>query len=269
MLRDSTVRNTVRMWLYFPVDVYEAVARRKSPLIPPRGMRFRDSSTYLSVGKRGVESLIRECGLQPGHNILDVGCGTGAMALPLMDYLTTGSYVGFDIVPSWITWCQRHITSRNPRFHFELIDVYSKQYNSSGTLNAETLRFPYGGDSFDCVVLMSIFTHMRPAEIRNYIREVSRVMKEGAKSFITAFLINEESAEAIKKGRSAFSFKHKFGDCLVIDEMFPEAAIAVPEDQLVSWLADVGLSVEKVTYGSWAGRSSPENLHDDLIVQKL
>jgi hypothetical protein len=191
------------------------------------------------------------------------------MALPLLDYLTTGSYEGFDIVPSWITWCQAHITRTNPRFRFAFIDVYSKHYNSSGKLTAEALKFPYDGDVFDCVMLMSVFTHMLPAGIRNYIHELSRVMKPGANAFVTTFLLNEESGAAITNGMSLLAFPHQLGECLVMDEVFPETAIAVPEDQMMSWFSEAGFRVTTAMYGSWAGRSDRENLHDDLVVQKL
>jgi cyclopropane fatty-acyl-phospholipid synthase-like methyltransferase len=269
MLQNSTVRNTVRLCVYFPVDVCEVVARKKSPFIPPRGMRFNDTKTYLFLGKRGLDSLIQHCQLRPDHKVLDVGCGTGSMALPLTDYLTNGSYEGFDIVPSWIAWCQRHITRRNPLFRFVFVDVYSKHYNSSGKLTAETLKFPYDEGVFDCVLLMSIFTHMLPTGIRNYIHELSRVMKTGGHAFITTFLLNEESTAAINDGRSAISFQHSLDGCLIIDKIFPESAIAVPERQLLAWFSEAGLRVTNTMYGSWAGRKGRENLHDDVVVQKL
>jgi cyclopropane fatty-acyl-phospholipid synthase-like methyltransferase len=269
MLQNSSVRNTVRVWMYVPVDICEVVARKKPSLVPPRGMRFNDTKTYISLGKRGLDRLIQKCQLQPDQRVLDVGCGTGSMALPLLDYLTQGSYEGFDIVSSWIVWCQRHITRENSRFKFTFVDVYSKQYNSAGNLTSETLRFPYEREQFDCVMLMSIFTHMLPAAIHNYINELSRVMKPGAKAFITTFLLNDESELAIKSGRSAIPFPHRLGDCLVMDKFFPEAAITIPENQVRSWFSDAGFQVTGVAYGSWAGRSDSENLHDDLIVQKL
>jgi ubiquinone/menaquinone biosynthesis C-methylase UbiE len=268
ILGNSTVRNAVRMCVYFPVELYETITRKRSPLIPPRGMRFNDTNTYISLGKRHLDLLASDYQLRPEDNVLDVGCGTGSMALPLTGYLTVGKYEGFDIVPSWIAWCQSHITPGNPSFRFIFIDVYSKHYNSSGKLTADTLKFPYQSGTFDCVLLQSIFTHMLPAGIRNYLHELSRVMKTGARASITTFLLNKESSAAIQNGRSAIPFQYRLGDCLVIDQMFPESAIAVPEDQLMAWFSEAGLAVTKIAYGSWAGRNGCENLHDDLMVHK-
>jgi cyclopropane fatty-acyl-phospholipid synthase-like methyltransferase len=269
VLQNSRLRNAARICVYSPTDVFEMIAGKKPTLVPPRGMRFSNTKTYVSLGKINFNYLIRLCELQPDHKVLDVGCGTGSMALPLLDYLSSGSYEGFDIVSSWISWCQKNISRRNPRFRFKFVDVYSKQYNSSGKLTSETLQFPYDNAVFDCAMLMSVFTHMLPGAIRNYIHELSRVMKTGAKAFVTTFLLNEESEAAIGKGKSLLSFRYHLGDCMVIDEFFPEAAIAVPEQKVMLWLSDVGLRVSGVTYGSWAGRPVRENLHDNLILQKL
>ena len=88
MLQNSAVRNTIRIGLYSPVDAWELVARKKPPLIPPRGMRFNDTRTYLSLAKHNLNQLTQHCQLRPDHNVLDVGSGSGSMALPLLDYLT-------------------------------------------------------------------------------------------------------------------------------------------------------------------------------------
>jgi ubiquinone/menaquinone biosynthesis C-methylase UbiE len=269
MLQNSAVRNRFRLCLYFPVDAWESITSERPPLVAPRGMRFNDTRTYLSLAKHGLSLLVQHCRLQPHHNVLDVGCGSGSMALPLFDYLRTGTYEGFDIVPSWITWCQEHITRKNPRFRFTFVDVYSKHYNSTGKLTSDTLNFPYGDALFDCVMLMSVFTHMLPAGIHNYIREISRVMKTGGNAFITTFLLNEESRQAIKDQRTALPFAHRLGDCFVMDNVFPETAIAIPEDQMMAWFSEAGLQVTSVTRGSWAGRSGPENLHDNVVLHKL
>jgi hypothetical protein len=117
---------------------------------------------------------------------------------------------------------------------------------------------------------MSIFTHMLPAAIHNYINELSRVMKPGAKAFITTFLLNEESELAIKSGRSAIPFPHSSWRLLGDGQVLPG-----------SGNYHTGKSGQELVFGcrvsddwsriwrSWAGRSDSENLHDDLIVQKL
>lgn len=268
LLQNSSVRNAVRMCLYFPVDVYETVTRQKPALVPPRGMRYNNTRAYLDVAKVGLAQVIHTCGLKPHHNILDVGCGSGSVAVPLLGYLKQGTYDGFDIVPSWISWCQKNITATNPNFRFKFVDVHSKHYNSSGKITSESLRFPYADRSFDCVMLFSIFTHMRLVGIANYISEIARVLKPGGHGFITSFLLNDESRKAIAEGRSSLPFPYSFEGCLILDDTFPETAIATPERQILEWLGHAGLRVKDIRRGSWAGRSGQPNLHDDLVIEK-
>ena len=48
--------------------------------------------------------------------MLDVGCGTGRMAVPLTGYLSDEEYEGFDLMPEVIEWCQENITPDIPTF---------------------------------------------------------------------------------------------------------------------------------------------------------
>lgn len=154
----------------------------------------------------GIEFLkyFREIGeLKPHHNVLDVGCGIGRMAIPLAGYLTgKGSYKGFDIVPAGVEWCQSNITPKFPSFEFTIADIYNKLYNPNGTQQSENYAFPYDAGSFDFVFLTSVFTHMYAEDLENYLAEVSRVLRPGGTCLITFFLINEDSQQQIDSGKS-------------------------------------------------------------------
>jgi SAM-dependent methyltransferase len=141
---------------------------------------------------------------------LDVGSGIGRMALPLTRYLSErGTYDGIEIVPSGVKWCRKAITPRHPNFRFHEIDVYNLEYNPKGRLKADEYRFPFPDASFDFMFLTSIFTHMLPRDIENYVGELGRVAAPGARCFITLFLLNEESRSAIRKGGLALHFDHE------------------------------------------------------------
>ena len=102
---------------------------------------------------------------------MDVGCGIGRMAVPLINYLTeVGSYDGFDIIKPNINWCMNNITPRFPHFRFQHVDIYNKHYNNTGTLQANTFSFPYPDESFNFVLLTSVFTHMLPVDLRHYLQ---------------------------------------------------------------------------------------------------
>jgi SAM-dependent methyltransferase len=231
-------------------------------------MRFDSAESYVHLGKITLAALQEFCELRPDSRVLDVGCGAGRMAAAFVGYLTSGEYEGFDIVSSWINWCQENMTRQYPNIRFVWADVYSKHYNSNGKVEAKDFVFPYENNSFDCALVMSVFTHMLPAGIENYIRQLARVLKVGSKAFVTTLLLNNESFKAIENGTSVFDLRSQIGDCRVVDPDFPETTIAIPEEHMLKWLAEAGLK-PTVMYGSWSGRKNCHGLHDDIIVEKL
>jgi cyclopropane fatty-acyl-phospholipid synthase-like methyltransferase len=42
-------------------------------------------------------AFLREYGLEPGHVLVDVGCGTLRGGIPIIEYLDAGSYIGIDV----------------------------------------------------------------------------------------------------------------------------------------------------------------------------
>lgn len=176
-----SLRFIARRLFYFPVDLYETVFRRRDKMIPPRGMIFIGSGDFAKQGKHLCDLVIKQTGLQPDGKILDVGCGIGRLAVPLTRYLgPQGAYEGFDIVKKGIDWCERKITARFPNFHFLYIDLKNDLYNLSTEAEAGNFTFPYPENHFDCVVLTSVFTHMMPEDVQNYLTQISRVMKRKA-----------------------------------------------------------------------------------------
>jgi ubiquinone/menaquinone biosynthesis C-methylase UbiE len=172
-----------------------------------RKVRHVGAGDFDEIGKTFLRYFIELGDLKPGDTVLDVGCGFGRMALPLTGYLRAeGRYCGIDIVRAPIRWCQRHIATRHPNFCFEVADVYKKAYNPRGRYEASDYRLPYDSGSFDFVFLVSVFTHLLPPELRNYLAEVSRVLREDGRCLITYFLLNPESQALIRSERTSFAF---------------------------------------------------------------
>ena len=55
--------------------------------------------------------------------------------------------------------------------------------------------------------MSSVFTHMIPVEMENYLSEVSRVLKKKGKCLITYLLLNCESSDLIEQRRSKLDFR--------------------------------------------------------------
>ena len=121
---------------------------------------------FKEIGEEFLQLFTRLGGLKPNHDVLDVGCGIGRMALALVNYLEpTSRFEGFDIVKHGIDWCEKNITTRWPNFNFQHSDIYNKCYNESGRQVSRKYQFPYEDNSFDFVFLTSVFTHMLPRDM--------------------------------------------------------------------------------------------------------
>lgn len=260
---------SVRGALYAVLDPIDRV-RGRDPMRPPRSKMFVGGGDFTAVGEEFLRYFVELGGLRPDDRVLDVGCGIGRMAVPLTGYLSPrGEYRGFDIVKEGIDWCDGAIATRFPNFRFTHADIVNRHYNPAGRHLAREYRFPYPDASFDFAFLTSVFTHMLPPDLGNYLGEVSRVLTPGGRCLMTMFLLDDESRTCIRARRSTLDFSHAVDGCLTIDASDPEAAIAYEEAAVRDGLAAVHLSVdEPIHRGSWCGRPSYLSYQDIILVTK-
>ncbi len=261
---------TLRRLLYFPADTLDHLLGRAGPLTPPRSLRYAWGGWFHADAGELIHFLEQHARLAPHHNVLDVGCGVGSLAVALAPFLEAhGRYEGFDIVPEGIAWCQKAIAPRYPNFHFQLADVLNPSYNPAGRWKASAYLFPFADAAFDVVYLGSVFTHLLPPELENYMREIARVLKPGGHCAITFFLLNAESLELMRAGRSVFDFTHHFGPYSLLDPAMPEDAVAYQESYVLSLFESVGLKVQQpLAYGLWCGRAVPFPYQDFVVAAK-
>jgi SAM-dependent methyltransferase len=263
------LKPTLKKIYYFPVDIIDRWKRRNG-MIPPKSMIFIGDGDFEQAGREFKKYFIELANFQPNNRVLDVGCGIGRMAIPLTDYLSPeGEYWGFDIVKKGVAWCQNRISPRFGNFHFLHSDVYNKHYNPKGKVQARDFRFPFNDETFDFVFLTSVFTHMLPSDMENYLSEISRVLKAEGKCLITFFLMNEESESLVRSGRSTLDFRFEMQDCLTVSENDPEAAIAYREEFVTKVFEKHGVRIVRpIHYGSWCKRERALTYQDLIIATK-
>ena len=240
---------------------------RGLPTPPEHLVTLVGGGDYRRVGREFRGYFVEMLGLRPTARVLEVGCGSGRMAVPLTRHLRRGSYEGFDVHAEAIGWCQRHITARHPNFRFEHADIFNTWYNPEGRWRASEYRFPYDDARFDAVLLTSVFTHLLPADMDHYQREVARVLRPGGRMFATFFLLNDESRRLLESGRSTLALDTVLDGCRVHDRCLPEFAVGHDEERVRRHLEACGLHIqEPVRPGSWCGRSSFVSYQDIVIA---
>lgn len=255
---------------YYLLDFIDKMRGRELDMIPPRHLIYTIGSSFQTVGQEYLKYFQEIGGLKPEDAVLDIGSGVGRMALPLTTYLSAeGRYEGFDIGAAGIRWCQQKITPRYPNFRFHHAVLKNAYYTKEGA-NAAEYQFPYGDDTFDFAFATSLFTHLLPDAMQNYIAESARVLKPGGRLLATFFLLNDESLGLVSQGQGTQNFVYDYGSYRTTDPRRVEGAIAFPETNVYAQLNQVGLSIEEpVRYGSWCGRGNAFSYQDILVARKL
>jgi SAM-dependent methyltransferase len=222
---------------------------------------------FHEIGKHLAQLAIDAGGLQPHERILDVGSGIGRLAVPLTQYLTTGTYTGFDVSRQAIRWCQQHVSSRYSNFSFSTVDVFSRHYNPRGRTKPEEFVFPCAAASMDVVFLGSILTHLTPPAAAQYVAETARVLRKGGRAVMTFFLLDDDVREKLRQHAIVPAFL--FGDepwWAVQDVADPEAAVAYDLPVVVEALRGRGLEISEISRGSWSGHKNALSYQDVVVA---
>lgn len=219
------------------------------------------------AGKEMSDLLIKLANAKRKKYILDVGCGCGRVALYLARSGFRGTYWGMDIYDKQITWAQKNISIKYPRFHFYQANLYNKLYNPRGKLRSRDYLFPFPDNSFDLIYFTSVFTHLVEDDMKQFIKETSRLLTMGGLSFMTFFLLNP-TQERLKKDNL---LKFKYGNNIfkATEKKLPEAAIAYNEKYVTRLLKISDLTVIKpILYGNWSGRGKYTSFQDIVLAVK-
>jgi SAM-dependent methyltransferase len=245
-----------------------ALTAQDYPKPPERGVVMGHSG-YREIGLEFFRYFLRWGDLAPEDRVLDIGCGGGRMAVPLLYYLAGGGrYVGFDVHRESIDWCNAQLAPRSGAFSFDFFDLGNSSYNRAGTGRAEEFTFPYADGAFTFIVSTSVFTHMTSSEVARYLEEMSRVLAPGGRAFCTAYLMTPEARASMERSPGAVKMTELFGDNLVQSMKDPMAAVAQDEPRFRSDVARVGLALDRVAFGWWSGLRTSNTKQDLILLRK-
>jgi SAM-dependent methyltransferase len=235
--------------------------------LPPRALRFmqEDDARFVREGALRV-AMLRDLGFHETSSILDVGSAYGRLPIAILREIAfDGDYEGFDILPRHVAWCQEHITTRAPRVRFQHLDVANGRYNGGGALAATDLRFPYDAARFDFCTAISVFTHMYAPDIRHYLHEMRRTMRDGGTGLVTFFLHGPDRLAAVTSDSCHVPMRCRLDpDTLYHDEADPLHAICHSEQRVREWMRDAAFEVLAIRHGCWSGE--PADDYQDRVV---
>jgi len=132
------------------------------------GPTTRDEFDRLSAVK--LQHLI-DLGLTPDSRLLDVGCGTGLVAVAAEKFLNDrGAYFGTDLKQEAIDFCKRRYT--RPNFAFAA---------------NEMTRLPILNQRFDMICFYSVFTHTFPDETALLLSDAKKLLAPNGIIFADVF----------------------------------------------------------------------------------
>src|SRR5713226_6567855 len=116
--------------------------------------------------------------LQPGETVLDVGCGTGTLALVAKERIgAAGSVSGIDPSAQLLTRARRKAARRGLEINFQL-----------GVIE----QLPFPDQSFDAVLSTLMMHHLPIPLKRQGLAEIARVLKPGGRLVIADFTRKQE-----------------------------------------------------------------------------
>ncbi len=207
--------------------------------------------------------------MRPESRILDIGCGVGRKAWAIIRQLSEkGEYAGIDIVPEAIQWCDENLRTPGRHVQSTSVNLFNQYYQHDGTGCASTFTFPYEDDTFDLVFASSVYTHMLPEGVANYLEQSRRLIKEEGRVISTFFVIDDVTLDLIERGRSVYRFAHQHEGYRVEHEECPEHVVAYEKNYLEQMVASCGLEITNRLRGSWCGRREGHAYQDIYLMRQ-
>jgi ubiquinone/menaquinone biosynthesis C-methylase UbiE len=153
------------------------MSERQQAYIPALSFRFLTPffdfiQKYIVRDVRYKLLLIEQANIQPGQKVLDLGCGTGTLALMAKKAQPNADVIGLDADSQMLEMAVEKSASQNIEVKFDV---------------GFTDKLPYPDASFDRVLSSIMIHHLKTPEKEQTAREVFRVLKPGGELHIIDF----------------------------------------------------------------------------------
>jgi ubiquinone/menaquinone biosynthesis C-methylase UbiE len=154
----------------------ETIGERRRTYLPAAGhdwfLPLYDPFVKLFGGDRARRALLDQSSLRPGQRVLDIGCGTGTLALLMKRLHPDVDVTGLDPDPKALTRARRK--AERDAVSIRLDRGFSNE-------------LPYPDASFDLVFSTFMFHHLPADEKEATLREARRVLRPGGSLHLLDF----------------------------------------------------------------------------------
>jgi ubiquinone/menaquinone biosynthesis C-methylase UbiE len=182
------------------------------PYLPAAGrdifLPLYDPLTRLMGGEQTLRRLLAQASIEPDHRVLDVGCGTGTLAILIKREHPGVDVIGLDPDPKALARARRKASRAGVSLRFD-----------EGFGDA----LPFAHASFDRVFSSMMFHHLPGHAKREMLAEVRRVLRRGGRLELVDFA-----------GRARSFLAH------VLHGRQPLSAVA--DDRLLARMREAGFS---------------------------
>jgi ubiquinone/menaquinone biosynthesis C-methylase UbiE len=153
------------------------MAKTNEEYIPALSYRFLTPlydliQKYIVRDVRYKTRLIRQAAIQPGQHVLDLGCGTGTLAIMAKQSQPSAEVTGLDADPEMLKAARYKSAERQAHVKFDV---------------GFTNKLPYPDASFDRLISSIMIHHLKTPDKITTAKEVFRVLKPGGELHIIDF----------------------------------------------------------------------------------
>lgn len=159
-------------------DLYEHHARSE-------GDDGVGSGDYDIVGEIEFD-VLRAVGLESSSTLLDFGCGNGRLGVHVVPYLTSGTYIGTDIAPTFLAQAGRRLEPLRLASGCSVRLIHQRD---------ESFDLP--DHSIDVACAFSVFTHMEHEDMYRYLVQLKRVVRKTGTVVVSCLPMDLDAARHI------------------------------------------------------------------------
>ena len=150
-------------------------------------------SADVAIGRRSFEAigrlelaLLQQEGLKPTDTLVDLGCGTGRLAVHVIPTLIGGRYVGIDIAQTVLDEARERVEKTIPDPPCSVSWVHQTEP-----------AFALDDDSVDMICAFSVINHMEHEDAYSYLKDALLVVRPGGRFVFSCLPLNTKRAREV------------------------------------------------------------------------